>query len=93
MLTIETLPRVLTGLPGVVRLGLGLMAFGGAADVVAHLGIAEAAASIDGHTVDERAAHLVGFVGMVVVLLGVVLDGVRGSRPGRLAEDSSKGGI
>lgn len=55
------------------------MVLGIAADLVAHLDPA-----LDHHhggvTGPELSAHLVVFVGMALVLIGVVVDGVRSSR-------------
>ena len=67
------------------------MAFGGLADVMAHLeaGVVEAGAA-HAHTSTEAAAHLTGFVGMVLILVGVVMDGVR-RRPAA-PDATSKGG-
>jgi hypothetical protein len=61
------------------RFGLAVMALGIAADVVAHLdpGIEGAQSGASGA---ELSAHLVVFVGMAVVLLGVVIDGLRSGR-------------
>jgi hypothetical protein len=69
-------------LPFVSRIGLAVMVLGIAADVVAHLD-----PGLDHHhggvTGPELSAHLVVFVGMALVLIGVVIDGVRsGGRPG-----------
>jgi hypothetical protein len=81
MLIIEHL-RGLAHLPLLVKVGLVAMAFAGLADVVAHL-----EATTDGHlhahTASEAAAHLAGLVSMVVIFLGVVIDGVRKSRARR----------
>jgi hypothetical protein len=55
------------------------MAVGIVADLVAHLG-----PGVDhdhgGTTGPELSAHLVVFVGMALVLIGVVIDGVRSGR-------------
>jgi hypothetical protein len=64
------------------KIGFAVMVFGIAADLVAHLDPA-----LDHHhggvTGPELSAHLVVFVGMALVLIGVVIDGVRsGRRPG-----------
>ena len=79
MLTLEPVTATVAALPRVVRAGLVLLAGGVAADVVAHL--AATAAHGHGFSPAEVASHLVVFVGMVVVLLGVVIDGVRQSHP------------
>jgi hypothetical protein len=61
------------------RVGLAVMVLGLAADLVAHLDPA-----LDHHhggaTGPELSAHLVVFVGMALVLIGVVIDGVRSGR-------------
>jgi hypothetical protein len=64
------------------KVGFAVMVLGIAADLVAHLDPA-----LDHHhrgaTGPELSAHLVVFVGMALVLIGVVIDGVRsGRRPG-----------
>ncbi len=66
-------------LPGGSQIGLAVMAFGFAADLLAHLDPA-----LDHHhgsvTGPQLSAHLVVFVGMTLVLIGVVVDGVRSGR-------------
>jgi hypothetical protein len=61
------------------KIGLAVMVFGIAADLVAHIDPA-----LDhghgGMTGPELSAHLVVFVGMALVLIGVVIDGVRSGR-------------
>jgi hypothetical protein len=61
------------------KLGFAVMVVGIAADLVAHLDPA-----LDHHhggaTGPELSAHLVVFVGMALVLVGVVIDGVRSGR-------------
>ena len=64
------------------RIGIAVVVLGIAADLVAHLDPA-----LDHHhggvTGPELSAHLIVFVGMALVLIGVVVDGVRsGRRPG-----------
>ena len=88
MLTIEAVVRTARSLPTLARVGLGVLAFGGLADLVAHLG---APATTAGHSADQLSAHLIVFVGMVLVMAGVVVDGVRISRTRRPAGRSSKG--
>jgi hypothetical protein len=62
------------------QIGLAVMVLGIAADLAAHLDPA-----LDHHhggvTGPELSAHLVVFVGMALVLIGVVIDGVRSGRP------------
>ena len=78
MLTIESmkpLVREVGALPVLSRLGLLVMFAAGAFDVLVHLTAGEHA----GHHGFglEHAAHLLGVVGMVLVLTGVVIDGAR----------------
>jgi hypothetical protein len=78
MLTIETVRRrfgEIAGLPLLSRAGLLLMAAAGATDVIVHLASGDNAAH---HGFGpEHAAHLLGVVGMVLVLAGVVAFGAR----------------
>jgi hypothetical protein len=78
MLTIESVRRRLgevSELPAVSRAGLLLMVAAGVVDVIVH----QASGDHAGHQGfgPEHAAHLLGVVGMVVVLAGVVIDGAR----------------
>lgn len=78
MLTIDTLARVVADmreLPAVSRSGLVLMVAAAAIDVIVHATAGEHA----GHHGfgPEHAAHLLGVVGMVLVLAGVVTYGAR----------------
>jgi hypothetical protein len=81
---IERVSETADQLPVGSRIGLGVMALGIAADVVAHLD-----PTLDHHhgavTGPELSAHLVAFVGMALVLIGVVVDGVRSGRARRHA--------
>ena len=83
MLTVEHL-RGLAHLPLLVKVGLVVMAFAGLADVVAHLE-ASHTGHLHTHSASESAAHLVGLVSMILIFLGVVIDGVRQSRARRSA--------
>jgi peptidoglycan/LPS O-acetylase OafA/YrhL len=72
MLAIESLrrrSRDLWGLPVLIRIGLAVMVVAGVADVVVH--------QVHGHGPIEHAAHLLGLVGMVLILAGVVTTGAR----------------
>lgn len=62
-------------LPLVSRIGLLLMVAAGSLDVIVHLASGDHA----GHQGfgPEHAAHLIGVVGMVLVLAGVVIHGAR----------------
>jgi hypothetical protein len=81
MFTIERARELLT-LPLLVKLGLIAMAFAGLADVLAHLE-APGDGHLHAHTASEAAAHLAGFVSMVLIFVGVVIDGVRQARDRR----------
>lgn len=81
MFTIQRARELLT-LPLLVKIGLIAMAFAGLADVVAHLE-APGDGHLHAHTASEAAAHLAGFVSMIVIFVGVVIDGVRKGRAGR----------
>ena len=76
---VRRLTRTARELPTGSRIGLAVMAFGIAADVLAHLDPA-----LDhghgGMTGPQLSAHLIVFVGMALVLIGVVVDGVRAGR-------------
>jgi hypothetical protein len=91
MLTLESARRQFLSLPLLVHAGLVILAVGGLADVVAHLGPRGAAAELHEHTAAEFAAHLTAFLGMVVILLGVVVDGAQRSLR-RPAEATTTGG-
>ena len=74
--------RELSTLPLLVKIGLIAMAFAGLADVVAHIE-APGDGHLHAHTASEAAAHVAGFVSMVVIFVGVVIDGVRQRRDRR----------
>ena len=82
MLTIETVSRDLTAAPALAKAGVVVMALSGLADVIAHLEAhgPELATHVHEHTGLELSAHLGGFVSMVLILLGVVIDGARRHR-------------
>lgn len=77
MLTIESVRRMFRGLgelPIPTRVGLVILLLAGAIDVAVHL----AAQDHAGHSGMAHAAHLLGIIGMVLVLAGVVVvDGAR----------------
>lgn len=78
MLAIEGMQRLsreARAFPILSRIGLLLMLAAGALDVLVH----PASGDHAGHLrfAPEHAAHLLGVVGMVLVLAGVVVDGAR----------------
>jgi hypothetical protein len=76
---IERVSETAHQLPLGSKAGLAVMVMGIAADLFAHLDPA-----LDHHhggvTGPELSAHLVVFVGMALVLVGVLVDGVRSGR-------------
>ena len=76
---IERVSETAHQLPFGSKIGFAVMVLGIAADLVAHL---DPALDHDhvGVTGPELSAHLVVFVGMALVLVGVVIDGVRSGR-------------
>jgi hypothetical protein len=79
---IERVSETAHQLPLGSKIGFAVMVLGIAADLVAHLDPA-----LEHHhggvTGPELSAHLIVFVGMALVLIGVVADGLRsGRRPG-----------
>ena len=66
-------------LPPVIRFGVAVIVFGVFADLVTHFSFADAAEP-GGHTPAQLSAHAIVFAGMVLVLAGVVADGIRQSR-------------
>ena len=70
--------RTVRRLPLVMIIGLLAMALAGVLDVVVHLGSVGSSGHVGHHgVVPEHLAHLVGVAGMVLVLAGVVIDGLR----------------
>jgi hypothetical protein len=76
---IRRVSRVARQLPIGSQIGLAVMVLGLAADLLAHL---DPALDHDHGAVTgpQLSAHLVVFVGMTLVLIGVVVDGVRSGR-------------
>jgi hypothetical protein len=95
MLAIDRLVQEVRRLPVMARTGLAVLVVGGVADLLAHVGTLAATDAHHGHgfTPGELAAHVVVFVGMVLILVGVVVEGVRRTQLGRSTGDSSKGGM
>jgi hypothetical protein len=84
-------PRTIVrgSIPIVSKAGIVVIALGMFADLVAHLdaGLAGAGASMTGA---QLSAHLVTFLGMVLVLAGVVTDGVRQNRQAHTPENQRR---
>ena len=91
MLIIERLWRDATAVPLFVKIGVIALIASGVADIVLHA-ITPQIAGHDVHTPAELAAHFAGTVSMVVILIGVVIDGaVRSSTRGRSGGGEPKG--
>jgi hypothetical protein len=91
MLTIEGDAGTGVRLPLTVRFGVAILVFGILEDLVAHR-LAGTAATEGRHAEAELIGHAIVFVGMVLILLGVVIDGVRQAVARRTsARHSSKG--
>lgn len=83
MLTIERFRREVRALPTLTRVGIVALASAGLFDLIAHLEASDHIGHLHRHTSAEAAAHLAAFVSMVLIYLGVVLDGVRRARSRR----------
>jgi hypothetical protein len=66
-------------IPGLTKLGLVVMAFGTLYDLVEHT-LVFRTPTTGGFPLEEHLAHLIVVIGMVLVLAGIVRDGVRSSR-------------
>jgi hypothetical protein len=78
-----------TRIPLWSKLGFVVIVIGLVADVFAHV-TAGATHDHGGTDVTELSAHLVVFIGMALVLLGVVLDGLRSRRPPEPAQTQGR---
>ena len=68
-------------IPGLAKLGAVVIAFGLLWDFVEHSMVSHASdPRIGAFPIAEHAAHFVVLVGMVVVLVGIVSDGIRMQR-------------
>lgn len=86
---IRRLSETADQLPMGSQIGLAVMVLGFAADLVAHLDPALDHAH-GGMTGPQLSAHLVVFMGMALVLIGVVVDGVRSGRRTGGMEDQGR---
>ena len=90
MFTIEDLRREAGGVPPLSAIGLGGLLAATFADVAAHFLSAGHDAHVEGFSAFELAGHIGVLVSMVLILVGVVVDGVRISRARRRAERTRK---
>jgi hypothetical protein len=80
--------------PGLARLGALVIAIGLALDLVEHTVTPHLHdAVVAGFPVGEHVAHLVVLVGMVMVLAGIVADGVRTARRLDRLEGSARNAV
>ena len=83
MLTLDRLGRDVSASPGLVKIGVIGLLLSLLDDLSLHLAsgsLLEPISHVHAFTPDELAAHLMAFVSMVVIFVGVVVDGVRRSR-------------
>jgi hypothetical protein len=83
MLTIERLRTEVRSMPVLTKFGIVALGFSGLLDLIAHLEASEHIGHLHQHTSAEASAHLAAFVSMVLIYLGVVLDGARRARSRR----------
>ena len=92
MLVIEAgtrLARDVRELPSVTVVGFGVIALAGVMEVLLYLAAGAMAGHLHGGFAPEKGAHLLGIIGMVLVLAGVIRDAVR--RPTRRSSAKSGG--
>jgi hypothetical protein len=67
-------------LPAIAKAGLLTMGFGFLFDLVEHTLVFRSTTSGAAFPLEEHAAHLIVVVGMVLILIGIVRDGIRQAR-------------
>jgi hypothetical protein len=75
--------HALTGglaVPRIAKLGFATIAFGIVFDLSEHSFALPAHQAATGFSIGEHAAHLMVLIGMVVVLVGVIVDGIHTAR-------------
>jgi hypothetical protein len=75
--------HALTGglaVPRIAKLGFATIAFGIVFDLSEHSFALPAPQAATGFSIGEHAAHLMVLIGMVVVLVGVIVDGIHTAR-------------
>lgn len=96
MLTLERVKRDAAAMPRLMRVGVAALVLSLAADVIVHVaagGAIEPIGHVRGFTPAEAAAHLAAFVTMVLILVGVVIDGVRRAREPRASTSRDHKGV
>jgi hypothetical protein len=67
-------------LPAIAKAGLLTMGFGFLFDLVEHTLVFRSTTSGAGFPLEEHAAHLIVVIGMALILIGIVRDGIRQAR-------------
>ena len=93
MLTIERVRAEALALPTLTKIGIVALAFAGLLDLNAHLEVSEHVGHLHRHISAEASAHLAAFVSMVLIYLGVVLDGARRTRARRHPAERDMEGV
>jgi len=66
--------------PRLARIGFAMIAFGMVFDLSEHSFALPSRSASTGFSIGEHAAHLVVLIGMVVLLVGVIADGIHTAR-------------
>jgi hypothetical protein len=93
VLSIERFRTEARDVPGLSKVGVVALGFAGLLDLIAHLEASEHVGHLHQHTSAEASAHLAAFVSMVLIYLGVVLDGARQQRARRSSADRPSKGV
>jgi hypothetical protein len=80
-------------MPVLAKFGIVALGFSGLLDLIAHLEANEHIGHLHQHTSAEASAHLAAFVSMVLIYLGVVLDGARQARSRRSQTERDMKGV
>lgn len=91
MLTIDSLRREARSFPLLARVGLAGLLVAGLVDLIAHLEASGHGSHVHSFGATEVAAHSGVLVSMILVLLGVVIDGARLGRARLAARNARKG--
>jgi uncharacterized membrane-anchored protein len=84
---------VARALPVLTKVGIVALGFAGLLDLFAHLEVNAHIGHLHQHTSAEASAHLAAFVSMVLIYLGVVLDGARQARRHRTSAERDMKGV
>jgi hypothetical protein len=96
MLTLERIKTEARRLPTLVKIGLAALLISAFGDLIGHIDAGFAIDSIGNvheFTPAEATAHIAVLVSMVLVFVGVVLDGVRRARANRVSISRGQKGV